>query len=103
MTSFYPASGRAPSVIDLRVSSHSVVEATYTVGESFWLSFQRVSRQAVLLPESFRGGCSFGAGVAGLSHLHADLRLSFGQVNALAIAAEGTSLMVNGGWFRRNL
>lgn len=34
--------------------------ATYTVGGSGRSAFQSVDRQAVRVPESFRGGCSFG-------------------------------------------
>jgi len=57
---------RAPSVIGLRVwqrPSHTV--PAYTFGGSCCSAFQSVDRRAVRLPESFRGGCSFGGRLNG--------------------------------------
>jgi hypothetical protein len=55
----------APSVIDLRVSPTPFMGGgLHRRWEPDGSTFQSVSRQAVLLPESFRGGCSFGASQA---------------------------------------
>jgi hypothetical protein len=51
----------APSVIGLRVWLQSLqATAAYTFGGSCCSAFQSVDRRAVRVPESFRGGCSFG-------------------------------------------
>ena len=53
---------RAPSVIGLRVSSQPARSvATYTVGGSGTLRFSECfTGKRSSVPESFRGGCSFG-------------------------------------------
>ena len=58
---------RAPSVIGLRDSSHPTRSAaTYTVGGSMMLRFSECcTGKRSSVPESFRGGCSFGGQHAG--------------------------------------
>ena len=58
----------APSVIGLRVWPRSLqATAAYTFGGSCCSPFQSVDRRAVRVPESFRGGCSFGGRLCRLS------------------------------------
>jgi hypothetical protein len=60
-------SARAPSVIGLRASSQPTCSgATYTVGGSVMLRFSECcTGKRSSVPESFRGGCSFGGQHAG--------------------------------------
>ena len=61
----------APSVIGLRVWPTSLqAMAAYTFGGSCCSAFQSVDRRAVRVPESFRGGCSFGGRLFRLSPAH---------------------------------
>ena len=51
----------APSVIGLRAWPTSLqATVAYTFGGSCCSAFQSVDRRTVRVPESFRGGCSFG-------------------------------------------
>lgn len=57
-----------PSVIGLRVWPTSLQAiAVYTFGGSRCSAFQSVDRRAVRVPESLRGGCSFGGRLLRLS------------------------------------
>ena len=61
----------------------------YPFGESpaFGGCFPECCLRAVLLPESFRGGCSFGASMAGLSRLHRSAFLKSPAPRALSTSA----------------